>query len=414
MDRFEHLYTGHAREAQPSAIREICKLAGVKGMRSLAGGWPDPSLFPVEDIRDLALEVLTQHPAEALQYGTTEGLVSLREEIINRLERIEGVRARLDELVILHGSQQGMDLIARVFVDPGDIVLVALPTYFGATGCVTARMGEAIGVPEDENGLDTDVLASEVARLHASGRVVKGVYVIPNFSNPSGVVLSLDRRKALLHLASKYDFLIFEDDPYGELRFEGSPLPSLKSMDNENRVIHIRSFSKTFTPGFRLAWLHGESAVVRKLVVAKQFADACTNTFGQYLACEFIRRGMLDAAIARNNNHYRHKRDLMISALNEHFPKEIRYNHPKGGFFIFVHLPDGMDAMELLTEAMKQQVVFVAGCQFYVDGQGKNTLRLSYSQASETAIKEAVEGLGAILKSRLHPVVSALPQVDAG
>ena len=303
--QLSHLYSCESVSAQPSAIRDICALVARPEVRSLAGGWPDAVTFPLEEIRRIFDELMAQHGGQVLQYGSTEGLRELRLSLAKRM-RIEGVaNAKADNLIITHGSAQGMHLAAQVFIDRDDVVMVGLPTYFGGPGAVRSRGGKLFGVPVDRHGLDTAVLKQEVKRLKAAGKRVKGVYVIPNFQNPTGVTLSLKRRRQLIRLAEEYDLIIFEDDPYGELRFEGQHLPSLKSLDENDRVIHLRSLFKTFVPGMRLGRVCGEKGAIRQIVVAKQFADAATNTPAQHILLEFIRHGLLDKQIQDSVSFYR-------------------------------------------------------------------------------------------------------------
>ncbi len=400
-DHLSHLYSAESLNAQPSAIRDICALVARPEVRSLAGGWPDAAKFPLEEIRRIFDELMGEHGAQMLQYGSTEGLRDLRLKLAKRM-RDEGViNAKADNLIITHGSAQGMHLAAQVFVDRDDVVLVGLPTYFGAPGAVGSRGGKVVGVPVDRHGLDTTALKQEVKRLKAAGECVKGVYVIPNFQNPTGVTLSLKRRRQLIRLADEYDLVIFEDDPYGELRFEGRRLPSLKSLDENGRVIHLRSLSKTFVPGMRLGWVYGEKGAIRQMVVAKQFADAATNTPAQHILLEFIRQGLLDKQIQDNISFYQAKRDLMLEQMEHYFPAAVSWNRPQGGFFIFVYLPPGMDAAELFRRAVERKVAFVTGQPFFVDGRGHNTFRLSYAQAGNEDIQIAIRVLGKLIKDSL-------------
>ncbi|CAB1060387.1 hypothetical protein D1BOALGB6SA_5153 [Olavius sp. associated proteobacterium Delta 1] len=405
-NHLSHLYSSESLSAQPSAIRDICALVARPEMRSLAGGWPDAASFPLAEIRRIFDELMAVRGAQILQYGSTEGLRTLRLKLAKRMRNEGVINAKADNLIITHGSAQGMHLAAQVFVDRNDVVLVGLPTYFGGPGAVRSRGGRVVGVPVDRNGMDTAALQQKVKRLKAAGECVKGVYVIPNFQNPTGVTLSLTRRRQLIRLADEYDLVIFEDDPYGELRFEGRRLPSLKSLDETGRVIHLRSLSKTFVPGMRLGWVYGEKGAIRQMVVAKQFADAATNTPAQHILLEFIRQGLLDKQIQDNTSFYLAKRDFMLEQMAHYFPAPVSWNRPQGGFFIFVYLPPGMDAAELYRRAVEHNVAFVTGQPFFVDNSGHNTFRLSYAQAGKEDIEIAIRVLGNLIKDSLpHPKI---------
>lgn len=397
----EHLYSRQTRAAQPSAIRDICALVARPEIRSLAGGWPDPAVFPMAEVGDIFAELFKSSDENLLQYGATEGLAELRAVLAERMGG-EGVAClSADNILITHGSAQGMNLAAQVFVDQGDAVAVGLPTYFGGPGAVRAMGGLPMGVPVDGNGMDTAALAETIARLKWAGRRVKAVYVIPNFQNPTGVTLTLDRRQELLALAEEHDLIVIEDDPYVDLRFEGEHLPSLLSMDGSGRVIQLRSLSKTFVPGFRLGWAVASSEVIRRMSVAKQFVDAVTNTPAQFVLLEYIRRGLLDKRIADNIRYYRAKRDHMLALMDEHFPHQVSWNRPWGGFFLFVHLPQSWDAAELFDRAVERNVAFITGQPFFVDHGGANTFRLSFSQASAKEMEAAIAELGRLIRTRL-------------
>ncbi|MBW2486581.1 MAG: PLP-dependent aminotransferase family protein [Deltaproteobacteria bacterium] len=397
----QHLYSKSACCAVPSAIREINKLVDSPGMKSLAGGWPDPAVFPGQEIIRITGKLLKNKAGKALQYGATEGVTELRHELALLAADRYGIPCDLDHIFITAGSAQGMDLACRVIINPDDLVFVGLPTYFGGTGAVMAACGKLKGVAVDEEGLNTRQLEDQLQRLKKKGQRAKGVYVIPNFQNPTGTTLSLERRRHLVDLAELYDLVIFEDDPYGDLRFEGDSIPPIISLDNHGRVVHMRSMSKTFAPGLRVAWTIGPPEMIRKMVVAKQFVDVATNSLAQYILLEFIRRGLWAKRVQLNNQHYKRKRDFMLAQLTAHFPEQVQWNRPDGGFFIFVQLPQTLDASDLLTEAIEHNVAFVAGEPFFIDGSGAHTFRLSYSQSSESVIAAAVAELGKLIKKRL-------------
>ncbi len=396
-----HLYSKSACCAVPSAIREISKLVDTPGMKSLAGGWPDPAVFPADDVSRITRELLSKNADRVLQYGTTDGLTELRTELARLAADHYGIRCGPDQILVTAGSAQGMDLACRVIINPADVIFVGLPTYFGGTGAVMATCGELRGVAVDEQGMNTRQLDLQLLRLKKSGRRAKGVYVIPNFQNPSGTTLSLERRKHLVELAERHDMVIFEDDPYGDLRFEGDQLTPILSLDPNGRVVHMRSMSKTFAPGLRVAWTIGPPEMIRKMAVAKQFVDVATNSLAQYILLEFIRSGLWERRVQLNNQYYKAKRDFMLKQLAAHFPEQVQWNRPDGGFFIFVRLPQTLDASALLTEALAHKVAFVAGEPFFIDGSGGHTFRLSYSQSGESVIAAAIAELGKLIKKRL-------------
>ena len=400
-DPLTHLYSHETLTAQPSAIRDICALVARPQVRSLAGGWPDPAKFPIKAIRRILNDLLTKQGDQLLQYGSTEGLEDLRKVLAERMQTEGLTDAAPDNLIITHGSAQGMHLAAQVFINREDVVIVGLPTYFGGPGAIHSRGGNVVGVPVDRDGLNPNRLRQEIKRLNVAGKRVKGIYVIPNFQNPTGVTLGFERRRQIMDMAETHDLVIFEDDPYVDLRFEGKHLPSLKSMDRTGRVIHLRSLSKTFVPGVRLGWAFGESGAIRQMVVAKQFSDAATNTPAQYILLEFIRLGLLDKQIQENIKFYRAKRDFMLAQMDRHFPREATWNRPQGGFFIFVKLPKNMDADELFQRAVDKDLAFVTGQPFFVDGSGQNTFRLSYSQVGEEDMEAAIREIGNLIKDSL-------------
>ena len=401
-------FAPHLEQLPPSAIREICRLVAIPSIRSLAGGWPDPAVFPTAEIRTILDEDLRTAGSQALQYGATEGLLELR-QLLARQAAAEGLALTPEHLMLTQGSQQAMDLAAAAFLDPGDVAIVGCPTYVGGTGAFATVGAELVGVPVDAEGIDPDALHKRLRALAARKRPARLLYVIPNFQNPDGSMMPLERRRALVDLAERYDFVIVEDDPYGALRFEGEELPSLAALDTAGRVILARSFSKTVSPGLRLAWVAAAPEVVRRLGVVKQYRDCCSGNLSQQVVLGFLKRGLFEPYLARLRGHYRAKRDRMLAALDRHFPATARWNRATGGFFVWITLPDGLDGEELLQAALKRMVAFVPGRPFHVDGSGGNTIRLSFSQSDDATIDTAVADLGEALRelaARPRPAVA--------
>ncbi len=397
----DDFFSAQGRRMKASAIEGIHRLLEAPGMRSLAGAWPDPALFPAEEIADITIKILEGEAAQALQYGSTRGNPELRRALAEDAAERQGLSCSPEQILVTSGSAQGLDLACRVFIDPGDLVLIGLPSYFGATGTIASYGARYAGIAVDEEGIAVEEMENQLAALTQKGEQVKAVYVIPNFQNPTGVTLSLARRHKLLELAERYRFMIFEDDPYGELRFEGEPLPSLMALDETGCVIYLRSMSKTFSPGMRIAWAAAQSSVIDKMELAKQFSDISTNSLTQLVLLEMIRTGALGRAVERNIAYYRIKRDLMLELMTRHFPEQISWTRPAGGFFTFVTLPETLDGDDLLTEALKHKVAFVSGSAFFVEGSGRNSFRLSYSQASAQDIRAAIPILGQLIDDRL-------------
>ncbi|HEX9092088.1 MAG TPA: PLP-dependent aminotransferase family protein [Anaerolineales bacterium] len=387
-----------------SAIRELLKLTEDPEVISFAGGLPAPDVFPVEEFTSACDKVLKDFGAQALQYGSTEGYTPLREMIARHTSRY-GISITLDNILITSGSQQALDLIGKVFINPGDRILVEDPTYLGALQAWNAYGAEYVTVPMDEDGMITSELESALR----SG--VKFIYVLPNFQNPTGATLSLPRRQELIEIADRYGVPIIEDDPYGQLRYEGENLPSIVSMDNEFRrngsneyrgnVIYLSTFSKILAPGLRLAWVIAPTQVIRKLAQAKQGADLHTATFNQIVAFEVARGGFLDRHIWLIRRVYGERRNIMLDAMEELFPPGVQWTKPKGGLFLWGMLPKGMDTTEMFKVAVERKVAFVPGTSFYALGGGENTMRLNFSYSSPDQIQIGIERLGNLLKEMI-------------
>jgi len=401
---WDHRYAQRTQRMTSSAIRELLKLTEDPEVISFAGGLPAPDVFPVEEFSAACGQVLKDWGAQALQYGSTEGYLPLREMIARHTARY-GISVDAENILITSGSQQALDLIGKVFINPGDRILVEEPTYLGALQAWNAYGAEYVTVPMDENGMVTEALDNALR----SG--VKFIYVLPNFQNPTGMTLSLERRQELIEIADRYGVPIIEDDPYGQLRYEGENLPSIVSMDNEFRrngsneyrgnVIYLSTFSKTLAPGLRLAWVIAPNQVIRKLVQAKQGADLHTATFNQIVAFEVGRGGFLDRHIWLIRRIYGERRNIMLDAMEELFPPGVTWTKPQGGLFLWGILPEGMDTTELFKTAVARKVAFVPGTSFYALGGGKNTMRLNFSYSNPDQIQIGIERLSNVLKEMI-------------
>lgn len=386
-------FAGRTHNMKPSAIREILKLTRRGNVISFAGGLPAPNLFPTERLKEAADTVLSERGAEALQYGPTEGYAPLREWVAAQLQDV-GAAVAPEDVLIVSGSQQALDLLGKIFLDPGDKVLVAAPTYMGALRAFDAYEPRYLGVPTDDEGLVPEALGAALKKRP------KLAYVIPNFDNPTGVTLSLERRNLLVELAEQHGVTLIEDNPYGELRFEGDALPHLLTMGES--VVYCGTFSKIMVPGFRLAWIVAAPEVMTLLTRAKQAADLHTATFTQMVAHEVTRGGFMDAQVPTVRAYYKSQRDLMLRALDAHMPPEVRFTRPSGGMFLWGTLPDALNATDIAYDAVKEDVAYVPGETFFTDGTGLNTLRLSYSVATPEEIDTGVRRLGQVFARRLE------------
>ena len=396
----EEFYSDLASKMEASAIREVLKLVQRPEVISLAGGMPDPETFPKEDIKEITQKVLTENSAQALQYSSTEGLAELRKCILEYLAK-DGNDGELENIIISSGSQQGLDLIGKVFLSPGDIAIVELPSYLAALNAFYSYGGELVGIPMDEDGMRMDILEKKLIQLKNEGKKVKFIYTISNFQNPAGVTMSLARRKKIIEIAHKFNVFIVEDNPYEKLRFEGDPIPSIYSLDDNGSVISLGTFSKILCPGLRLAWILGNKEIIRKIVILKQATDLCTSIFNQLIAYEYIKSGKLDKNIKSNILLYKEKRDRMSNALKKYFPPEVTWTEAHGGFFIFATLPKYINADEMFKEAIKENVAYVIGSAFFADGKGQNTMRLSFCYPNVEDIEEGIKRLGKVIKKKI-------------
>ena len=403
-----------------SIIRELLKFTQDPEIISFAGGMPAPELLPTERAQEAACRLLAVRGAQALQYGPTEGFPPLRQFICDRMNRY-GITTKSSNIIITTGAQQALDLIGKLLINPGDRVLVEEPTYLGALQAWNAYQAEYVSVPSDDHGLRTDLLESAL-RIGP-----KFMYILPNFQNPGGFTLSLERRFDLVRLANRYGIPIIEDDPYGALRYEGEHLPPLVALDAdyqsetgqdghgfmEGNVIYLGTLSKTLSPGLRVGWVCAPEEVIDQLVMGKQGADLHSSSFDQALVYEMVKDGFMDEHIQVIQKVYRERRDVMLAALKRYFPVECSWTHPEGGLFLWARVPEWIDTGEMLREAVAAKVAYVPGFAFFADAaRGSNTMRLNFSNAQPDQIEAGIQRLGDLLKvkisryNRLEAVIS--------
>ncbi len=401
---WDYRYAQRTQRMKSSAIRELLKLTEDPEVISFAGGLPAPDVFPVEEFKEACEKVLRKQGAQALQYGSTEGYTPLREMIARHTMRY-GIEVTADNILITSGSQQALDLLGKVFINHGDRIIVESPTYLGAMQAWNIYGAEYVTVRSDEYGLCTDELEAALR----SGP--KFIYALPNFQNPTGVTIPLERRLKLVELADRYGVPIVEDDPYGQLRFEGSHLPPIVVLDEKlhprnghytGNVIYLSTFSKTLAPGIRLAWVIAPPEVIRKLVVCKQGADLNTSTFNQIVAYEVARGGFLDKHTQHIIEVYRERRNVMLDSLEEHMPAGVKWTHPDGGLFLWLTLPEHVDTVDMFEDAIAQKVAYVPGVSFYPKGGGHNTMRMNFSYATPELINEGVARLGMVFRKWIN------------
>ncbi len=376
-----------------SEIRELLKLADQPDIISFAGGFPAPELFPVDSIIDVSTSVLEEDGQRALQYTSTEGVKPLRKWIAVRMNRQLGIDLDEDNILILHGSQQALDLAGKVFLDEGDIVLCESPTYLAAINAFRAYGAKFIEVPCDDNGM----IIEEVEKIIETTEGIRLIYAIPTFQNPTGRTWSRERREALAKLSAKHNLPVLEDNPYGELRFEGEHLPSIKTFDQLGNVLYAGTFSKIFCPGYRIGWIAGDKDLIRQFVLVKQSTDLQCNTLAQMQIAKYVTTYNIDDHIAGLIDVYRRRRDIALRTMEEVFPKCVRFTRPEGGLFNWIVLPKEVNAREVLEECLKQKVAFVPGGSFFPNGGNENTFRLNFSNMPEEKIVTGIKTLGKVL-----------------
>ncbi|MEA4960280.1 aminotransferase-like domain-containing protein [Lutispora sp.] len=377
-----------------SAIRELLKLTEQPEIISFAGGLPAPELFPIEEMKEVCLKVLDTDGKAALQYSTTEGYLPLRKIISERM-KYSGIEIPADDILITSGSQQGLEFSGKVFLDEGDTVICESPSYLGALNAFKSYLPRFVEVEMDNEGMKMD----ELEKALEANPNAKFIYTIPDFQNPSGITMSFERRKRLVELSVKYNVPIVEDNPYGDLRFEGERIPAVKHFDTAGMVIYLGTFSKTFSPGLRVGWVAASPEIVRKYVLVKQGADLQCNSMAQRETAAFVQMFDIDKHINKIIEVYGRRRTLMIETMEKEFPRNVKFTYPNGGLFTWVELPEGVDAAEVLKKALEEKVAFVPGGSFYPNGGNENHFRLNYSCMPEDKIVEGITRLGKVLKT---------------
>ncbi len=397
-----HRFSQNGKRMRASEIRELLKLTNRPEVISFAGGLPNPEIFPVEQLRTVIRHVMAEHPRDALQYCATEGHNKLRDAIARGMGSVHDTPQSIHNIMITHGSQQALNLVSHILLDPGDVVVMGAPAYLGAVQAFEAFRAQIESVPLDENGIRVDLLEQKLESLAQDRRLPKFVYLVPTFQNPSGVTLPLERRRRIYELACEHDVLLIEDDPYGFLRYEGEKVPLIRSLDQQDRVIYLSSFSKILAPGFRIAWMAAPEAIVNKACLAKQAQDLCSNSFAQYCIFEAMYHDFLFPHIQEIIKFYRRKRDTMLAAMERHFPEQARWNRPQGGLFLWVELPPFIDTRDMFAKAIANDVAYVVGQAFFPNGGGQHCMRLNFSHASDEMIEEGIERLARVIRKEIE------------
>ena len=401
VSNLQNILSEASKGMKKSAIRELLKLTKDPEIISFAGGLPAPETFPIEELVEITSEVLREDGKKALQYGSTEGDDKLREKIVELYKRM-GFNITIDNVMITTASQQGLDLLAKIFINRGDKVFVGLPAYLGGLQAFKAYGAELVGIEFDECGMRSDDLEAKLIELQAANDLPKFIYIIPDFQNPAGVTMPEKRRKEIIDLARKYDVLIIEDSPYKEIRFEGEHQESLYTMEGKGQVINFGTFSKIFVPGFRIGWVIAHPEIVDQFIKAKQATDLCTSPFVQKIAAKYIEKGYFDSNLKRTIKLYKEKKDIMMRAFEKYMPEGVTWTKPEGGLFLFVTLPEYMDSQILFKKAIEKKVAFVVGHAFHCNGKGRNTMRINFSYVSKELTEIGVKRLAEVIRSEMR------------
>jgi 2-aminoadipate transaminase len=402
MNNFSKLLAEVNDRAKASVIRELLKFTNKPGLISFAGGMPDPSAFPVEDISHFMSITVKNNPHIALQYGQTEGEPAFVKELIKLIKEDEGFEVSPEQLIVTSASQQALDLVSKTFIDTGDIILVGKPTYLGALQSFQSYGADMIGVESDGDGMLPESVEAELEKLKKAGRICKFIYVVPDFQNPTGATIPVARRLKMLELAKKYNALILEDSPYRKIRFKGEHQTTFYALDKgQGNVITMFTFSKTFVPGFRLGYVIGHRDLIRRFCILKQSMDLCSSPVCQSVTMEYLKAGKLHAHVKKIVDVFSKKLEAMIKALETYMPKGVTWTHPAGGLFLWVMLPQYINATEMLPSALEQNVAYVIGSAFYHDESVQNCMRLNFSYATFEQIDEGITRLAAAIKAHI-------------
>jgi 2-aminoadipate transaminase len=416
LERYAGLFAERTQVMRSSAMRDLMAVTARPEVISLAGGLPDTSTFPPKSFAAQMTRIAQTSAAEALQYGPTEGFEETKDCIL-QVMGAEGMLPEPEDIIVTTGGQQAIDLICKTLIDPGDVVICEAPTYPGAVPVFCSYQAEVVQIECDEAGMRVEELEGVLERLAAEGKRPKFVYSVPSFQNPAGVTMSFERRRRLVELARRHEMLVVEDNPYGLLRYEGEALPPLYQLDGGDYVIYVGTFSKILSPGIRLGWAVAPPPVMQKIVLGKQAADLCTSTLTQYFVREYFAEGRWQDYIADLIEIYRQRRDVMLEALREHFPPQATWTEPEGGLFIWATLPEYIDTSDLLAKALRDNVAFVPGQAAYVDGRGRNSMRLNFSGVGEDDIREGIRRIGKVIADQVElygALTGVSPQAAAG
>jgi 2-aminoadipate transaminase len=401
LERYAGLFAERTTVMRSSAMRDLMAITARPEVISLAGGLPDTSTFPPQSFAAQMTRIAQESAAEALQYGPTEGFEETKDCILEVMGA-EGMLPDPDDIIVTTGGQQGIDLVTKTLIDPGDVIICEAPTYPGAVPVFCSYQADVVQVECDEDGMDIDVLERLLGELRSEGRRPKFIYSVPSFQNPAGVTMSFERRQRLVELARANEILVVEDNPYGLLRYGGEPMPPLYQLDGGDFVIYLGTFSKILSPGIRLGWTVAPPPVLEKIVLGKQATDLCTSTLTQYFVREYFAERRWQRYIDDLCEIYRERRDVMVEALRNNFPAEATWTEPEGGLFIWATLPDYIDTSDLLAKALRADVAFVPGQAAYVDGRGRHSMRLNFSGVSADEIREGVRRIGEVIAEQVE------------